>query len=376
MIRKASANDSRSEDVRGRIYRGPKTLSIMPTFTCSAACTHCGTLSSPQDKTNLSHEHVLDGIREAYELGFEVVVFTGGEATLRRRELLEAISYATSLGLPTRLVTNAYWARSLEVAGSRLAELIDAGLTEINYSTGDEHVRYVPMDRVVFATIVAARRRFRVHVMIELRGERRVTKEGFLSHPLFDTLSDEERAVLTTAESPWMPLNPDVVESYPEGVATDMSNLPTRKGCPSVLATYTLQADGRVGACCGLGLRVIPELNVTTVGESDFLSKAISESEDDFMKLWIHYKGPEQILAWAAKHDSEIEWEGWYAHPCQSCQRIYHDPKVRKVIQENWKEVVPEIVEAAWLQEVGLVDALEGRRQTSAISSEDGAGRT
>jgi hypothetical protein len=66
-------------------------------------------------------------------------------------------------------VTNAHWAHSLDAARDRLDKLIAAGLHEINYSTGDEHVRFVPLEHVAIACVAAAERAFRVHVMVELK---------------------------------------------------------------------------------------------------------------------------------------------------------------------------------------------------------------
>jgi hypothetical protein len=333
------------------LCRGAKTLAIMPTFTCTAACTHCGTLSSPQERTQLALADILGAIDEARRLGFAVVVFTGGEATLRWKDLLTALTRARDHGLPTRLVTNAHWALDVEEADRKLRILIAAGLSEINYSTGDEHVRYVPLERVVHATVAAARLSLRTHIMIESTASRRVSRDDVLGHPLMASLSKEERARVTALDSPWMPLDAEQVERYGEGMTVNRGNVALRKGCDSVLQTYVVQADGRVGACCGLGLRLIPELNVTRTREQGFLEKAIVDSENDFLKVWLHYKGPEKILAWAAQHDPAIVWEDMYAHHCQACRRIYADPRVRAVIAEHYREIVAEVLQSAWIDE-------------------------
>jgi MoaA/NifB/PqqE/SkfB family radical SAM enzyme len=108
-----------------------RTLSVMPTFRCPAECGHCGTMSSPRERTVLSLESILSAIDQAAELGYEVVVFTGGEPTLARRPLLTALQRATDLGLITRVVTNGYWARTAKAADRTMAQLVGAGLREI-----------------------------------------------------------------------------------------------------------------------------------------------------------------------------------------------------------------------------------------------------
>ena len=333
------------------IFRGLRTLSVMPTFTCTAACKDCGTLSSPQDRTNLSLEAVLSGIDQAKDLEFANVVFTGGEATLRWKDLLVAIAHAKSLGFPTRVVSNAYWATSDERTEERLDALIEAGLDEINYSTGDEHTRFVPIERVIRAMVTAVQKGLRTHTMVELREERRVVRDDVLGHPWIETLPAEQRELLTCDESPWMPLDPSQVESYPDNIACNAENIGMRTGCDSILQTYVLQADGNIGSCCGLGMRIIPELHVGRTEGTNFLKGAIEDAENDFLKVWMHYYGPEKILAWAAEKDPTIEWEGMYAHRCQACLRVYQDPKVGKVIRENYLEMFSEVIQAAYLED-------------------------
>lgn len=329
---------------------GPKTLSIMPTFTCTAACSDCGTLSSPKARERLPLDVIESAIAQAHRLGFANVVFTGGEATLRWKDLLAALSYARELGLPTRLVTNAHWAATPRRAHERLRLLIDAGLDEINYSTGDEHVRFVPVERVVYAAVAAVQAQLPVVVMIEMRRQRKVTADTIRTHPLVRALG-EDADLIRTNESPWMPLDPGTSADYADGATADDETLASRRGCDYVLQTYTVQADGHVGACCGLGLRTVPELSPVVAEGNDFLGQAIAQSEEDFLKLWLHYFGPERILAWAAEKDPAIDWQGRYAHPCQACGRLYKDERVRAVIREHYAEMISIVLQSAWLDD-------------------------
>jgi hypothetical protein len=341
------------------VFKGPKTLTIMPTFQCTAQCADCGTFSSPYEHTSVNLETILSTIKQAKELGFANVVFTGGEATIKWDILLESIAYSHSLDLPTRVVTNAFWARSLEKARERIDALVAAGLDEINYSTGDEHVKYVPLEYVINAIIAAAERGFLVHIMVELRAEGGITADTIRNHERIVALPPELRALVSPNESPWMPIDPMRFNKYPPGIATDRNNLCNAKGCDSVLQTYVLQADGRIGSCCGLGMRITPELNVARAEGDDFLMRAIEEAESDFLKVWIRYLGTEKILAWAAEKNPDIKWEGQYAHNCQACLRIYKDPAVREVIREHYQEMRGEVLQAVWLDEVYIPQQME-----------------
>ena len=323
----------------------------MPTYTCTAACKNCGTLSSPRERTNLTLNVMLSAIQQARELNFANIVFTGGEATLRWKDLLQAIEYAHSLGMPTRLVTNAHWAHSIEIAQKRLTDLIQHGLSEINYSTGDEHIRFVPLDKVIYATVSALTLKLPVHIMVEYKKNRTIRKADILEHPLLSNFLKFKDDLLNITESPWMPLNPMTVEEYPPEDTVNLKTVTLREGCDNVLQTYTLQADGNIGACCGLGLRLVKELNTSHIQKEFFLRQAIEEAENDFLKLWIHYKGPEKILAWAAEKNPTIVWENMYAHRCQACHRIYKDPEVSNVVREHYAELLADVLQSAWLDE-------------------------
>ena len=326
-----------------------RILSVMPTFRCTAACKHCGTLSHPGVKTALEPAVVIDAIRQAASAGFGLVVFTGGEATLAGDDLLDAISETRSLGLLSRLVTNCHWACDQEAADAYVGLLKRHGLNEINFSTGDQHARFVPVEHVLHALRAALTHGFTPAVMVETVADREVTKETVESHPHYlETRRQFPGRVMKVSESPWMPLKPGRHERYPEGMAIDASNLENCEGCDSVLQTITLQADGRLGACCGLGMRLVPELQVGTA-DSTPIEQAVDEAEEDFLKRWIRLDGPERILAWAAGIDPEIEWEGMYAHRCQACLRLYKDPAVRSVIREHWTEKVPDVLFGEWL---------------------------
>src|SRR5215813_11157497 len=89
-----------------------RILSLLLTLQCNAQCMHCGTHSSPRVKGRLDPQIARRLIREARDLGYQLVAFTGGEATLYGPELLELIRLTTDLGMPARLVTNAVWATS------------------------------------------------------------------------------------------------------------------------------------------------------------------------------------------------------------------------------------------------------------------------
>jgi hypothetical protein len=328
-----------------------KTLSIMPTQRCTAECIHCGTMSSPREHTALSPDAVLKVIDEAAELGeYKLVVFTGGEPTLAWPVLIAGITRAHQRGLTTRMVTNAHWARSAEAARRRVRALRSAGLDEINFSTGDQHARFVPIERVVLAIRSACENGITsIAVMVEKVAARGITKHSLCERPDYRQLRDDYPSVVVHInESPWMPLSEKLIGRYAEGTTTNRANLAERAGCDSVLTTTTVQPDGQITACCGLGVRMIPELAIGDVADTS-LEAADKAAADDFLKRWIRIEGPERILDWASRYDPAIEWEDRYAHRCQACLRLYRDPAVRNVILEHHQDKRADVLVAEWL---------------------------
>lgn len=326
-----------------------RTLSLMPTYRCNAACTSCGTLSNPHVSTCLDELQVEMAIREAQRASIGLVVFTGGEATLEPTILFRGLRLAHELGMLTRLVTNAHWATSDAVADAYLRSLAEVNLTEINFSTGDQHARFVPELSVLRAVRAALRVGLTPAVMVETTAVRRVSKDSLERH----AYQQETRRLfpgrlVKFSESPWMPLRPGRYEKYPPGMAVNAGNLSRTTGCDSVIQTTTVQANGSIGACCGLGMRLIPEMQQGELGRTS-LSQAIDDAEADWLKRWIRLEGPERILAWAAGLDSSIQWENMYAHRCQACLRLYKDPAVRTVIAEHWQEKLGDIIFGEYL---------------------------
>lgn len=321
------------------VIPGKRTLSIQPTQQCTAACEHCGTFSSPGTKARLSKDFAEEAIRQAAQEGFLEVAFTGGEPTLSGKWLLQAIELAKSLGLGARLVTNGWWGRTEDLAQKNARSFAEAGLDEITFSTGDQHARFVCVDAVIRGVCAAVRAGMHVSVVVELIKPRSVTRAGLEARPDIRKLRvDCAGTRLNFYESPWMPLNPMEIEHYPNGAMVNASNLGRKGGCGDILQTITIGPDGTVGACCGIGMRLIPALQLGNIADTS-IAEATRNADADPLKRWIRAAGPEQILAWAATHDPGMKWENMYAHRCQACIRMYTDPAVQKVLREQQPEL-------------------------------------
>lgn len=326
-----------------------RTLSIMATYQCPARCDNCGTLSNPNEKLRLELNHILSIIAQAAEANYSVVVFSGGEPTLLGRDLFTASRYARSLHLVCRVVTNAHWAADRRSAEHWVKAFCDSGITELNVSTGDNHAKFIPLQNIFFAVTAALKARMRVAVMVEQHGKGTISRRSLESaEELKSIFAASPKQQLTILESPWMALSETASADQGPGVMATARNLAARSGCDSVLSVTTVQADGGIGACCGIGLRVIPELHVGNIRELT-LKEADRIGAEDFLKRWLRVEGPEHILQWAETYDPQIQWEGMYAHRCQACIRLYADERVRQQILENHREKLADILLAEWL---------------------------
>jgi organic radical activating enzyme len=326
------------------------TLSVMPTFGCTAACKHCGTFSSPRNHASLGLQEILSAIDQAVENHYKVVVFTGGEPTLAGDHLLRGIERASLAGLVTRIVTNGWWATDESSANRFATSLVKAGLTEINFSTGDQHSKFVPVENIFRACVAMCEAGLRsICIMVETVLDRVITETTITQHPAFmDMTKTFPQVRIQIFESPWMPMSPSAQASYPRGMAVHRGNIAERGGCNSCLSTTTIQADGRIAACCGLGVRSVPELQIGHITTTS-LREADEVAANDFLKRWIRVEGPERILAWAAAHDEQVQWENMYAHKCQACLRLYKDQRVRDVIKQHHQEKMADVLFAEWL---------------------------
>lgn len=326
-----------------------RNLTLMLTYRCNAQCAECGTFSSPHDKNDITLETALKAIDWAKDIELEQVVFTGGEPSLRWDDLLTCIRYAKTKGMVTRVVTNGQWATSKETADTRIRELMDAGLDEINYSTGDEHVRFIPLEHVLHAVQAAISAGMNSALMFELRAKSRIDEKDLLEKLDAMTPGEGTNGKFTFIRSPWMPIRPDNIAEYPPGIYANKQNVTQRTGCDSVLSNYVVQGSGKIAPCCGLGMRTVPELQIGDavkheLNDKNPLATAIKEAESDLFLYALRKIGPEKIVAWAATKDPSIQWENMYAHRCQACMRIYRDPKVKQVIIDNIQELMAEMV--------------------------------
>lgn len=328
-----------------RTYIHPQVLTVLATYKCTAACENCCFDSNPSLTKRIGLEEIISFIEEGLQFqSLKLVVFSGGECFLLGDDLIEAVKFASDKGVATRCVTNGYWATSVEVGRKRLQSLKEAGLNELNISTGDFHQKWVSQESVINAASLGVELDLdSTVIMVECQKERRVTASSLLQNEKLQHLWEStSRKKLQIIESPWMPRNVDEVIEQSDGLAVNRNNLHRRKGCSNIFRTTVITPYSQIGLCCGLTREQIPELNIPW--EKGYLREQLEEAGKEFIKIWIFVDGPEKILAWASSKNPQIDWENRYSHHCHACLRIFKDSLVQETIKKHYRERVDDVL--------------------------------
>lgn len=341
----------------------PHTLTFLTTNKCTAACEHCCFGCSPKRTGAIGIERILSLIDEAAAVpSIRVVVFSGGECFLLGDDLDRAVARANAAGYITRCVTNGYWAHSAKATQQRIERLLDAGLKEINFSTGAFHARYVPVDRIIEGAVASAEAGLNTLVNVEICEQSDFDFEGLRNHPRISPLFEAGR--LRLQRNLWIESDGTVPLSHdPEHQRYRDDRI---SACQTVMKVLAVTPELDLVACCGLHLRRIPDLTLGNVAERS-IREALDHAPDDLLKIWLHTDGPERILQFVARHQPDCPIPEGSVHPCESCHYIYHTEQVREVLRRHAGQVEDEVMEKYM---VSLAAGLLSNRVLDEFSSE------
>ncbi len=100
-------------------------LHLLLTYQCTFECDHCFVWGSPWQSGVMTLENIHHILFQGRELGtIEEVYFEGGEPFLYYAALLQAAQHAVGMGFRVGVVSNAYWATSLEDATACLRPFV------------------------------------------------------------------------------------------------------------------------------------------------------------------------------------------------------------------------------------------------------------
>ncbi len=110
-------------------------IHFLLTYACNLECDHCFVYSGPNAKGTFTLNQVKKVLDDLTKIGtIEWVYFEGGEPFLFYPLMLQGIKLAHDLDFKTGLVTNGYWAISVEDCGLWLKPLCELGVSDFTVS--------------------------------------------------------------------------------------------------------------------------------------------------------------------------------------------------------------------------------------------------
>jgi hypothetical protein len=115
-------------------------IHILLTLKCTNECDHCFLHCGPSREATFTIEQLRTLIHQIKQLGtVTVVYFEGGEPFLFYPLLLEGLRMVRAAGFETGIVTNGYWATSVEDALHWLRPIRDSGIVDFSVSDDEFH---------------------------------------------------------------------------------------------------------------------------------------------------------------------------------------------------------------------------------------------
>ena len=117
-----------------------KGVHFLLSYRCTDECDHCFLWGSPRARGTMTLAQICDVLQQARDVGsVEMIYFEGGEPFLFYPILLEGLRAAAAMGFQIGVVSNAYWATSVEDAIRWLRPIADLGIDVLSLSSDLYH---------------------------------------------------------------------------------------------------------------------------------------------------------------------------------------------------------------------------------------------
>jgi molybdenum cofactor biosynthesis enzyme MoaA len=127
-------------------------IGLCYSLRCPSNCRICGTSSWPSHPETMAFNKAYDYIKQVSQVpSIKLIGFTGGEPFLFFRDISKLMEYARSLGLISKVATNAFWAKTAKIALTKLKQLKANGLEILAISADAYHQEFIPIERVMNA---------------------------------------------------------------------------------------------------------------------------------------------------------------------------------------------------------------------------------
>lgn len=314
-------------------------------------------MSSAPDRSDnsLSFDQIRAAVTSLHtKTPLQVVVFAGGEPLLLGNDLLDAVALCDSLGIVTRVVTNAYWATSISAARRLTNVLREAGLAELNISCDDYHLPFIPFERVEFAWQASKNMGFTAVIIATCACPTSTITPSFIMDRLeedlplrFDTdgysiprgafdpdgtyygMSNGKVQLIGRARTT---LDHTITVSRNAG-ADDLKH-----ACPWALRNPAVTPENRLVACCGIELMHNSVLDFGSLDASD-ASSLLEIADDMVLPNSIALFGPKYLMDFVRARSPKIAWRERYGSICEICEDIVNRDEVLSCLDEHSKEL-------------------------------------
>jgi len=252
-----------------------------------------------------------------------------------REDLYSAIRYCSDEALVSRVVSNGYWGKSSRTARIAIDGLREAGLSELNISTGTDHLEWVPLDSVINAAATAAESGIFSLVTVESEQPGARIIDQLVANDRLAPLIQQGRVSLQS--NSWMPFN-----SGADDRRQSIDHAEMRKGCSQIMGTVVVTPHDNLSACCGLALEHIPELRLGACDGRN-MGDLYLEQLGDFLKLWLRVDGPYSIIERVMGDKADGLLKG-AVHVCEACLTLHKNPEVREALTHRYLDFVPEVL--------------------------------
>ncbi|MGZ4200159.1 MAG: radical SAM protein, partial [Thermoleophilia bacterium] len=135
-----------------------EALHLLVTYRCTYACDHCFVWGSPEQEGTMTLAQLCSVIDQGAAAGCAMVYFEGGEPMLAYPVLLAAARHAREAGLEVGIVSNCFWAESLDDALVWLAPFAELPIADLAVSSYAYFTENLESETHLRNAVLAARR--------------------------------------------------------------------------------------------------------------------------------------------------------------------------------------------------------------------------
>ena len=295
-----------------------ESLAIGYSSKCNNRCAHCIARPAFPDEVKMDFEQAKSIILQANSLGVKKIRFTLGEPFIYTDDIKKLVSLCRGLGITTMIVTNAFWASSLEKSDELVKELIECGLTQLRISASRFHQEKIDLQNVVNAAQSCIRHKMDYYI-------------SFITD-----YSDEDADIEQVLGENGLNYSKESLICFREALRSKKYKLPDNYSPKCGGLDPIVAPDLKAYACCGIG-GYFDRTNFFYLG--DLKEKKLSEINEAYNKKGKLFGLISSIgLVELAKMAGFDINEAAKMHRCLLCEKLFNSAENIKKIEAFLKQ--------------------------------------